>query len=285
MEKVVGFHNTGVICWFNSLLQCLLSSHYFVNTIKLLKSDNEIVKSLQLLISSVEGSSEQVHSSSAILRALLVALRDKEPKRFKALASGQQCSAEGFTLLLDYIDDKTLNSVFNHRYEEQVVWVSNSDKVESKIISHNNQFEIFDEAGLKANGLSEYIRYNETPIDEYKSERADADTAPDKKYKRLYILRYLPKVVVLLLNRYYKKARNISLPEEFTIPSCQFDGNLVYKKIAEVDHMGSPSSGHYVSKVLRKNIAYMCNDATHVPYRLGTSPNTYMTFYEYSRDI
>ena len=283
MEQVVGFNNTGVICWFNSLLQCLLSSHYFVKIIMLTHSDNLIIKSLQDLIKSINERPQEVHNSSIILKSLLVILKDKDSNRFREFAMGQQSASEGFTLLLDYIDNNSLSALFTHRYEERVVWEKNLNKIESKIIGNNNQFMIFDENELKKSGLSEYIKYHEHPLDEYKSENPDTD--PETKFKRLYVLRYLPKVVVMLLNRYYKRNRDISLPEEFKIPSCQFDGFMLYKKIAEIDHMGSLNGGHYISKIIRNNKAYMCNDSTYVPYRLETTSNTYMTFYEYSKNI
>ena len=281
MNQVVGFNNTGVICWFNSLLQSLLSSTYFVKTIMLAQSDNEIVNSIQHLIRDIDGS-RNVYESSTILRALLRRLQAKDSKRFREFATGQQSASEGFTLLLDCLDVKNINTIFTHKYEERVVSQSDPSRVESKVIGYNNQFMVFDETELKRSGLVEYLKYHEHPLDEYKSERKDAD--PDEKYNRSYILRFLPKVIVILLNRYFKRDRTIILPAEFEVPSCQFNGFMIYKKIAEIDHMGSLNGGHYIAKILRKDKAYLCNDTEIMDYRLSTSPNTYMTFYEHDRD-
>jgi ubiquitin C-terminal hydrolase len=282
MEQVVGFNNTGVICWFNSLLQSLLSSTYFVKTIMLIQSDNEIVKSIQDLIREIDNKSRSVYESSTILRALLRELQTKDSKRFREFATGQQSASEGFTLLFDLLDIKSINTIFTHKYEERVVAQSDPNGVESKVVGYNNQFMVFDEAELKSKGLSEYLKYHEHPLDEYKSERVDAD--PNEKYNRRYILRFLPKVLVILLNRYHKRDRDISLPAEIQMPSCQFNGFMIYKKIAEIDHMGSLSGGHYVAKVHRKGNEHLCNDNQIIDYRLSTSPNTYMTFYEFDRD-
>jgi ubiquitin C-terminal hydrolase len=286
MEQAVGFNNTGVICWFNSLLQSLLSSTYFVKAIMLVKTEDVIINSIQHLIHDINSKRfsdfATVYDSSTILRALLRGLQAKDSKRFSEFATGQQSASEGFTLLLDCLDIKSLNTLFTHKYEERVVAQSNPNQVESKVIGYNNQFMVFDEAELKSKGLTEYLKYHEHPLDEYKSEKKDAD--PNEKYNRLYILRFLPKILVILLNRYHKRDRDISLSAEIKIPSCQFDGFMIYKKIAEIDHMGSLGGGHYVAKVNRNNKEYLCNDNQIMDYRLSTSPNTYMTFYEYNRD-
>ena len=247
----------------------------------LVKSDNDLVTSIQNLIRAIDGS-RNVYESATILHALLRSLQAKDNKRFREFATGQQSASEGFILLLDCLDIKNINTIFTHKYEERVVVRSNPDQVESKVIGYNNQFMVFDEEELKRSGLVDYLKYHEHPLDEYKSERKNAD--PNEKYNRSYILRFLPRVIVILLNRYHKRDRTISLPTEFDVSSCQFDGFMVYKKIAEIDHMGSLDGGHYIAKVHRNNKEYLCNDTEITENKLSTSPNTYMTFYEYNRD-
>lgn len=283
MNEVVGFNNTGVICWFNALLQGLLSCKYFVHTIMTREGNqNPIVLELQKLIKSIDRceNSSKVYDSVGVLRALLTVLRHKEKQRYREFAGGQQSASEGFTLLLDYIDSAELNQFFTHKYEEQILCIE-TGKNEPDTTNHgfNNQFMVFDEESLMRDGLDSFIKYHEHLLTDYKG------TDPRGTYKRVYGLKYLPKIVVILLNRYHRRNPNISLPPSFDMPSCLINGSMRYKKVAEVDHAGSLGGGHYLAKVLRNDKAYLCNDSTFVDYRLGTSPNTYMTFYEYSENV
>ena len=290
MEKVAGLNNTGVLCWFNSLLQGLFSCKYFVSIIENIDGEaNPLVSDLQKIIKVMEAGNTKACDSCYALRSLLQQLKEKEGDRYNSLSSAQQSASEGFTLLLDYIDSKPLNIAFMHKYEERIVCIQTGE-IESKKDGFNNQFMVFDETELQKSGLADYIKYHEHDLHDYKSEKRN--TNPAHKYKRVYALKYLPKVVVLLLNRYYTDGHgrhrprnpNISLPAEFEMPSVLFNGAMVYKKVAEVDHLGGLGGGHYISKVMRGGEAYLCNDSITTDYRLGTSPNTYITFCEYSHD-
>ena len=114
------------------------------------------------------------YDSSIVLRSILHTLRQKHPKRYLEFATGQQSSSEGFTLLLDYIDNKLLNSMFTHRYEERVIRNNDVKAIESKVIGENNQFMIFDEEELRKNGLCEYLKHHEHILKEYKSENKNS---------------------------------------------------------------------------------------------------------------
>jgi len=284
MEEVSGFNNTGVICWFNSLLQALLSSKYFVSVITNISDNkNRIVIELKKLIQNIKVNNK-VCDSVGVLQAFLIVLRHKDKNRFREFASGQQSASEGMTLLIDCINCSELEQILTHKYEERVVSINTGkEEPNTRNIGYNNQFMVFNEKALKQFGLAEYIKCHEDLLTDYRSERADAD--PSDTYKRQYFLKYLPKVVVILLNKYTRRSTNISLPDSFDMPTSLFNGALRYKKIAEIDHSGSLAGGHYVAKVVRGDKSYLCNDSTFVELSLGTSVNTYITIYEYLTEV
>lgn len=280
MDNITGFNNTGVICWFNSLLQSLLSSKYFVDIV--LNEDpkeNLIINELQKIIRLIKGRQSDPIDSINVLKAFLIVLQRKDRNRYIEFANGQQSASEGMTLLLDCIGSKKLDLAFTHKYEEKIVSI-NTNKLEPDTLKHDysNQFMVFDEEMLQRKGLVEYIKYHEHTIPDYKSDRKDA--IPNEQFKRIYTLKYLPEIVVILLNRYTKRTRGLDLPSTFDIATSRFKGYLRYKKVAEIDHSGSLNGGHYVSKVLRGSKEYLCNDSNYVTCGMGTSTRTYITIYE-----
>ena len=117
---------------------------------------------------------------------------------------------------------------------------------------------VFDEEMLQRKGLVEYIKHHEHSIPDYKSERKDA--LYNEQFKE-YTIKYLPEIVVILLNRYTKRIV-VKLTPDFDIATTRL-GYLRYKS-SRNNHSGSLNGGHYISKVLRGNTEYLCNDSNYI---------------------
>ena len=121
-----GLNNSGAICWFNSLIQSLLSCSSFNelcisnDTYKQNAVINEyliILKyGLNLTADNRNVFTGQNHSN--IIR-LIKQKQSKSKSRIK-LGSGQQDADEGLKLLIDTINDKDVLGLFQIRYRAQI---------------------------------------------------------------------------------------------------------------------------------------------------------------------
>ena len=281
-----GFNNTGIICWFNSLLQALISDQYFINILKNINDKNNpsnTLKELNNLIDKIDNNENIKDSSLQILRAIIVDLKNR--KRNFDIGNSQQSSSEGLVLLLDMINNNQIDKLFNHHYEV-VLKCDNNNEIISKERLTNNIFYLFDEKQLLERGLRNYIiSHNDVLEENMIPESYKKKHVSKNKYSRTYKLKYIPYIVIFALNRYFTDGKryiqrndSIKLPDTFTLPSFN-KKEILYKKISEIDHVGSLNGGHYVSRCLRNDKIYLFNDINVSLSKLETLPSTYLTFY------
>lgn len=248
---------TGACCWWNSLLQALLSCRHFVKGI-IEPEDHTppspIVQGFQRLI-------ENPTTSYELLRLMP-----------RSLLHGQQSPSEGLTYLLDNIKSEYINDLFNHHYLQTIKVKDTGEEISSQKES-NNFFAEFNELELLTKGLLQSISRK-------------TQTIPDYKYKnnqlceQTWVLKKIPPIVVVLLNRYKANRSTINLPETFQIKHIS-KGAVTYKKVACIDHFGSLHGGHYIARCRRAQSIYLFNDEAVSPLNdLATNTNTYITFYE-----
>ena len=274
----VGFHNTGTICWLNSILQAMVSSSDLCSTIKNIDQTNASDLLLQLidLIKKIDEHVDIQKKSIDILQTI----------SHTNLIHGQQASDEGFIILLDLINNKEICNLFTHIYEIKLI-CKQTNKILSKERSINNIFYMFDERILEETNLTTCILGYTHNLEDYTPQEHMSYHKKHYKYKRVYKLRRIPEIVIICLNRYRTTgkgniiARNnkIKLPQTFNIPDID-NKAMVYDKIAEIDHLGSLNSGHYICRAKRNNKIYLFNDIRCTEYRLETLPSTFLTFYQ-----
>lgn len=249
-----GLNNSGVTCYFNSLLQALVTCTSFIETLRNMENKNNLVRDIL-----------QISTSDNILSHLR--------NRFKKFGNSQESASEGLILLLELIDDPEIYKLFSHVYEERIVCMKcrkiNSNNRDSAI-----HFEIFDEEKLLQDGLQKYLL-------EYYNKISDYDGickfCGHTKFTRWYRLKYIPEIVICLLNRYTTR-RSVTLPETFEISGIS--SPIKYKKISEINHSGNLNGGHYVCVAVRNDgNVYEFNDSSVSPSSLGTKLSTYLTFY------
>ncbi len=178
----IGFDNLGFTCYFNSLLQSLLSCTSFNETVLSLDgTDNILVLCLQQLVknlkqldqlqtyknklsNSVElSNSTKLNNISSQIEQINYQINQLGPLCWKSMikkiaekspnlarfAIGQQCAAEGFSMFLDSLEKfDDIQNLFLHRRNNRLhcsncnIWFSSVDEV-------HNIFEV--EADLNAN--------------------------------------------------------------------------------------------------------------------------------------
>jgi ubiquitin C-terminal hydrolase len=147
--KPTGFHNIGSTCYFNSILQGMISCTSFLDKIiSVYESEvNDVNKSdtknqnplLELLYQFIKKSKyknniDVSRYSSVIWKTMIIYLTNTRGIDVKNFASGQQCAREGFHYLLESLDEfKSIQNLFSHRYQTNIYcpeckeWVSKKE--------------------------------------------------------------------------------------------------------------------------------------------------------------
>lgn len=249
LPKPSGLYNTGSICYFNSLLQVLLSCTSLYDWKNKKQSDlgNEFRR---LFVSDLDP-----NLSSKILK--------KIPK----FGNGQESASEALTLLLNNINDPELNNMFTHRFRYHTICLNCNYKTE-ELSDTSILLELFDVTTI----TPEIILYHTDTLYDY-----TCDKCKKKGIIRKSRLTMLPEIIVCLFNVYYKKIKH-NFPELLIFPG--YNNKLQYNVVGQIEHSGSLHGGHYWSRALRENgLVYLFNDYSYNKSLFEPTENTYMVIY------
>lgn len=266
-----GFRNTGAICWLNSLMQSLLSCPSFTRAV--LRADQELGRTklgsiLYALTRDSLNNSATTHYTGQ-LRAAIV-----EQKHF---GYGQECAAEGLTLMMDAIKSPTVTDVLTYRYRVgRVCFPCKAVVDDSSKESPGHAIRMF-----HYDGTSDFMDSLKLQVDELDHSAFQCDCG--KMQSRVYRLTMLPEVVVVQFNKFYGK-KLLPFPEQFTVDGTS-GKKMIFRQTAQIEHSGSMSGGHYWALCRRADGVYCLNDqsCTRVPGFAPTA-NTHMVFYSYMGD-
>jgi ubiquitin C-terminal hydrolase len=239
-----GFKNTGAICYFNSLIQCILSSNHFLKFI--INHDNpyNLFKEFLHFIFNEE------KWDLLFTTRLLILCKMINPN---------QSSSEYFVYMVDLLK---LEPLFECVYQDQYICHSCSNVITKKDISY---------CPLINDHFNEFFEHSEE-IENYNCEKCKKrQTISHKKS-----LQELSNMVVVCLNKYFGK-KMIDYPSSFIL------NHQKYSVIGTVEHIGTLNGGHYMCRVKRDTTIYIANDtAVHQIEEVGMNPvlETYMVFYE-----
>jgi ubiquitin C-terminal hydrolase len=244
----LGFQNTGAICYFNSLLQCILSSTNFLRFILSDNHDPRFLSFFQNICNDLW--------NARFTTELLQSIGTFQPN---------QSSSEYFLMIMDALKWERL---FECRHQQTKECKSCGHKNSSTDISYNV---------LINESLEEFMK-TECQLDNVMCDGCKTKTT----YVQQQQIHSLSPVIVLSLNKYFGK-KLIQYP-----PMIQFGDKATYVLIGTIEHFGGLSGGHYISRVRRLEdgaVAYYIIDDTKViPITEETFfksvPETYMVFYE-----
>lgn len=256
-----GLQNVGNSCYFNSLIQSLLSCPILQQVLSN-RSSKKIVHAYNNI------ADQKINHAGELLNILI----EETKNSGNTLHYGWQEDAhEGLMLLLDKIGSD-IEIFFNVRYDTNLI--CDSCKHQTKIEEDKGaKCEIFVDYYDDSKPLAQYLRCNFSMPEDYKCDKCHTTNTT----LRRNTLRRISTIVVLTLKKYHRK-KIIDFPMSFTINGGRTI--LKYKIVAQIEHSGGMGGGHYYARCLREDGIYVCNDSSVMKIdKFEPTPNTYMVFY------
>jgi ubiquitin C-terminal hydrolase len=291
----VGFSNIGFTCYYNSLLQSLLSCTSFVEKLSDFseKKDN-LAKLLSYMVGNFRkleagqdaAATEEIERLGPITwRAMIQKLAVKSPE-FAQFAVGQQCAAEGFSLLLQALEAYgDIQMLFTHRRRNKI-FCPDCKTYFSQVDETNNLFEVepFTESKEVLTDLNHFLLSQQNKV--------DADCICSKcgiksEKLRTSTLVMIPEILFVMSKKYkYNKDQHqgekIDVYTEFpaTLKFAAKDkSEFCYGAVAQIEHHGGLNGGHYYAICKRRNGWFCLNDLAVSPAEFRPTANTYIVVY------
>ena len=298
MEIVVptfGFINNGNICYFNSLLQCIINCkyimHYLINEQQpknelqsLFK--NEFIKFTKLY--NKEDYENFIKETSVFSIKILNLLL----KKHKHINMNEQQSSSEFFLYL--IEELGIEHFFKMIHQINI-HCGNCKNISSKI-DQSFHFEMFHENNVDI----DTFMYSVNVLNDYKCEKCkkvskslyEKQALNISKYFVVILNKYFDKVLINYPNTFEITVKNIqnTIESKYTEPISKYitidnyiPKNCVWENISQIEHSGNLNSGHYTAICKRLNSVFDFDDmkvelSEHK--KLYPTNNTYMIFYE-----
>jgi len=259
--KVMGLENPGVaMCYFNSMIQALLSCSSFNEAML-----RENIKSEFILeyLKILKGS----RSAKRLLELLV--------RKNNMLVFGQQDDMHlGLGVFLDCLPARVQN-MFKVKHRSYIE--CRNCKKKHEVAAPHETAIIVDMVNTKEEMENVILGQNEI-LNDYKCEKCKS-TGLIKKYS----IARLSEILVVILNKTRPGIKYFSPTLDFY--SAPLERNLHYKVIAQVEHLGSTSGGHYYTIAQRihskTNKVITClfdDDQIHFA-NFSPTPNTYIVLY------
>jgi ubiquitin C-terminal hydrolase len=293
-----GLINAGASCYLNSIVQALISC---TSVNEVLAHDmpdpqGKIARSFAR-ISVIDASDLPADQKRSVVAGmgkeiwsnlLEYASSRKEVVRLDA---GQQCAGEGFHLILQAMEDVSeFQRLFQHRYKTTItcskcLHVTRTAELYSMFevqpdlkVEQLEDFKDVDDQYNQAVPLTQFLRKQNGYVEDYKCPKCN-DTSPKFSEVKLTMV---GEILVVHAKKYQgrrlRKTRDVT-PFPKTLTFDTHGGQLVYEAVAQVEHMGSLSGGHYLTIARRKDGWNTLDDNRVSPGEFKPTANTSIVFY------
>lgn len=256
-----GLMNNGATCWFNALIQALISSPDFVAAIQQSNETDGLRATFREFLNSV---TTPVANVKPVLDGLLA-------KAGSGIMMGRQDDAiAGFDFLVDALGDEIKN-VFKSRWRVDI-FCGKCRKLVSNTIDDMYRLTVeqkFETLEGKTNELQEFIAGHMSQFNGYKCPACN-ETVIGAKVTRLV---EPPKVLVISYNKYMEKWK--SGPRLAAIKTRGRE----YRLQAIVQHYGTMGGGHYRAAAARDGVVYTFDDTSVTPGGFATTLEDYVLIY------
>lgn len=258
LPEAYGLTNTGVICYFNSLLQ-VLGSCTSIQCIHF-KDKNLLETAFHKYVNMLKNNNIDPNISSEIIKIL-----SNEKLNF---GNGQESASEALVFLMDCINNVCLTSLFISRIKCKIT-CNNCQKTSDETKDYSIIINLFHDQKVTEQNILSYFN----KVDDYTCNYCNI-----KGGIRYYNLAMLSEILVICFNVYFSKKKH-EFPETLTFPGKENPIN--YKLVGQIEHTGSLHGGHYWARVLRKDDVYLCNDSTFNKSKFIPTDNTYIIIYHH----
>jgi ubiquitin C-terminal hydrolase len=298
--KKNGFRNIGNTCYFNSLLQCLMSCTSIFETLDKNKDlpyykDNIIAQDL-LKLYTASKSGEDISQKCIPIWVHIMKASSQRKDKIIFRNGNQEDATEGLMIFLDIMDHlPEIKRLFEHRHLIEI-YCKDCNQIVSTKKAHNMVFEV--QANLATEQLEEFAsldKFYGTTMqlnDFLKKQNGYVDKdyeCPKCKVKSnkfmTTVLTMIPEILPIVIKKYNNNVRkldvNTPFPEnlEFTMKGNK--EKLVYTLVAQCEHSGDVSGGHYYAIGLREDGWKLLNDSYTSDANPGPTTNSYMVFYHF----
>lgn len=297
VPKGQGFINLGATCYFNSLLQCLLSCPSIYETLKGIRDaphvkPNRLAQNLLKMWDSAMRD-EPIHSLCVPVWRDIIAISQSQNNRVR-MNSGQQDAHEGLMMFLDAMETiPEVRRLFEHRHRIQVLCDNCKefiiDKKETNLVfeaqpdlktEQLEKFKDVDEFYGTSMKLNDFLRKQNGYIDQ--NHVCEKCNARCEKFKTT-TLTMIPEILPVVFKKYEDKSMT-PFPSTLEFAAKSNGKKLVYILVSQSEHSGSMSGGHYWAISLRADGWKTLNDSSVSEGRAGPTSNTYMVFYHFARE-
>lgn len=301
-----GFINLGATCYFNSLLQSIISCPILLKTIMKHKDEEkykenliiqDLIKMHEIMISKEYDENLKMrffHTLAPTIwkKVFTKAMQRKDNIKF---SPGQECAREGFHLFLEALDGlEEIQKLFLHRYQTLILcefcndWVVDKKceyslfEIQPNLKTHQHpRFKEIDPHYNKERPLLEFLNKQNSYVDE--DFRCPKCNEKGTKFQTTRLI-MIPEILVVLSKKYDMFGRRKSYETTPFPENLEFSSNnknkLNYKAVSRIEHMGNMGGGHYNCHSLRKDGNwYKLDDSQVSPGSFISTPNTYLVFY------
>lgn len=282
---IVGRSNPNILCFFNSLRAALESCSSFNEVLETHHEHIPIFGKLYLKCIENNHQNSGIEDGGALAKIFVRILKQKGVE----FGNQQEDASEGIDWFFHCLEDyKEVIKLFQFRYTRE--FYCGVCKQLSLTMNHcERQHKIFnmEEPTKSRDDGTHYAKfmYNlRGGINRYDKDYECTKCHEKKGGYTSDTLKLLPEVIIIQLGQFNRKSR-LYFPFNFRFQKKGIDDYLYYKLVAQIEHFGTRSGGHYVARVLRKNPetdkpqVYHVNDDRVHRASFERTENTYILFY------